>query len=174
MQTVLNLAYGSNLHRARIEARISVREVLGTVLLPNWGLRFHKQGSDDSGKCNLIESPGEVAFGLVYAFSAKDKARLDEIEGVGKGYQNVALPMQGFDLGTTGLNGNEEVFAYLALDTHVDDTLVPYDWYHSFVRRGAEKCNFPVEYLSHIDSFAARRDPNESRRKQNIDILNAL
>ena len=172
--TILNLAYGSNLHRARISARVEVQAVLGPVKLIDWGLRFHKQGADDSGKCNIIPSPGEVAHGLVYAFSATDKSKLDEIEGVGKGYRNVALPVTTFDLSQSSLTGSEEVFAYLAIDSHVSDSLIPYDWYHAFVRQGAAACGFPDEYLDHIDSFEYRRDPNESRRQENFDILNRL
>ena len=174
MPHILNLAYGSNLHRARIAARVEIQAVLGTVKLIDWGLRFHKQGTDDSGKCNLIAAPGEVAYGLVYAFSSTDKSRLDEIEGVGKGYRNVALPLTEFDLSQSTLLGTEEVFAYLAVDSHVNEELIPYDWYHAFVRQGAAACGFPDEYLAHIDDFTYRRDPDESRRQQNIDILNLL
>ena len=172
MATVLNLAYGSNLHRPRIEARVEIRAILGTIALPDWGLRFHKQGSDASGKCNLIPAPGETAYGVVYAFSHDDKTELDKIEGVGKGYRNVALPLQDLDLSESDLKGHEQVFAYLAVDTHINETLVPYDWYHAFVRDGAEQCGFPREYLAHIDSFDYRRDHDESRRHHNLRILN--
>ncbi|MEM7466770.1 MAG: gamma-glutamylcyclotransferase family protein [Pseudomonadota bacterium] len=169
---ILNLAYGSNLHRGRISARVDIQATLGVVRLPDWGLRFHKLGSDDSGKCNLISAPGEVAYGFVYAFSAQDKQTLDEIEGVGKGYRNVALSLATLDLGASKLKGDEEVFAYLAVDSHINETLIPYDWYHGFVRTGAEQCDFPHAYLEHIDQFEHRRDPDESRRAQNFAILN--
>ena len=64
LKTILNLAYGSNLHRARIEARVEIQSIVGIVALPNWGLRFHKIGADGSGKCNLTQSQGETAYGL--------------------------------------------------------------------------------------------------------------
>ena len=171
MKTVLNLAYGSNLHRARIEARVEIQAVLGVVALPDWGLRFHKQGADNSGKCNLIPCAGETAYGVVYAFSGEDKNTLDEIEGVGKGYRNVALPLRDFDLSRSKLHGHEEVHAYLAVETHIDENLVPFDWYHGFVREGASQCGFPQGYLNHIDGFSHRRDHDEERRSQNFRIL---
>ena len=171
MNYILNLAYGSNLHRARIEARVKIQSVLGTICLPDWGLRFHKRGTDDSGKCNLIRSAGEKAYGIVYAFSQADKAVLDEIEGVGKGYQNVALDLSKCFLGDAQLTGDEKVFAYLAVDASIDNKLVPFDWYHGFVREGASQCGFPQDYLDHIDGFEHRRDQDESRRAQNFALL---
>lgn len=171
MNTLLNLAYGSNLHRARIEARVDIQSIIGTVVLPNWGLRFHKIGSDGSGKCNLIPSPGETAYGMVYAFSSSDKSRLDEIEGVGKGYENIALPLGELDISAANLKGDEQVFAYLAVDSDINDALQPYDWYHRFVRHGAEQCGFPPHYLAHIDSFPCGQDRNTRRREENLRIL---
>jgi gamma-glutamylcyclotransferase len=171
VKTILNLAYGSNLHRARIQARVEIQSILGTVFLPNWGLRFHKKGTDGSGKCNLVRAPGEAAYGLVYAFSAHDKSLLDKIEGVGNGYEDVTLPLGELDLSHCTLHGSEQVLAYLAVDTDIDDDLLPYDWYHRFVRQGAEQCGFPPHYLAHIDSFTHHRDPDESRRTANLGIL---
>lgn len=173
MKTLLNLAYGSNLHRARIEARVDIQSIIGTVMLPNWGLRFHKIGSDGSGKCNLIPSLGETAYGIVYAFSAEDKFRLDEIEGVGKGYENIVLPLAELDISQTTLEGNEQVFAYIAIETDINDELLPYDWYHDFVRQGAEQCGFPPNYLGYINSFTYRKDENIDRRQANLEVLSA-
>lgn len=170
-KTILNLAYGSNLHRARIEARVKIQSIVGTIVLPDWGLRFHKIGADGSGKCNLIQALGETAYGLVYAFSAEDKSRLDEIEGVGNGYEDVALPLDTLSIDSARLRGDERVVAYLAVESDINDDLLPYDWYHGFVRLGAQRCGFPPTYLAHIDSFTHCADPDESRRAVNLGIL---
>lgn len=171
MKQILNLAYGSNLWRARIAARVNIATVYGTLVMPGWGLRFHKRGSDGSGKCNLIQSPQETAYGIVYGYSPEDKIKLDKIEGVGQGYIDAPIALDAFDLSATSLRGDETVLAYLAVESHIDESLIPYDWYHGFVRKGAEQCGFPGHYLAHIESFAQQRDTNEVRRKENLAIL---
>ncbi len=164
MPTIRYLAYGSNLHPARISARLGTITKLGTTELPGWSLRFHKYGNDGSGKCNLIADPSSVAYGAVYEFSSERKQRLDAIEGVGKGYHDVRIELPRFG----------EAWVYLAEPSHIDDALQPYDWYHAFVLRGTELNRFPDAYIAEIQNVPAVQDPNEKRRRDNQAILDSI
>ena len=160
MDTTLYLAYGSNLLPARLAARLSALTAVGVTELPGWRLCFHKLGTDGSGKCNLVADSNAVAHGALYQFSLDDKSRLDVIEGVGNGYTGKLIEVP--DIG--------ESYVYLADPAHIDNRLVPYDWYHAFVASGARHHQFPPEYLAEIDSVATIRDPDETRRTENLRI----
>jgi gamma-glutamylcyclotransferase len=163
LQTIRYLAYGSNLLPARIGARLNNVRSLGSVELDGWRLCFHKLGADGSGKCNLIADPQSVAYGAVYELSQVDKERLDSIEGVGHGYSDttIELPQYG------------PAWVYLAESSHIDDHLLPYDWYHAFVLYGAKHHQFPSDYLFDINRVTSMPDYDESRRVENLAILDS-
>ena len=164
MHTMLYLAYGSNLHPSRIGARIGSITALGTVSLPGWKLRFHKYSEDGSGKCNLTADPSSIAFGTVYELSQKMKERLDVIEGVGHGYRDTQITLPEF--GATCI--------YLAEPSHIKEGVLPYDWYHAFVVKGAELNHFPNTYVTNIRDVQFIQDPNEERRNANLSILRSI
>lgn len=164
MQTIRYLAYGSNLHPARISARIPAITFIGTTELPGWALCYHKSSEDGSGKCNLIADPSSIAYGAVYEFSIGNKQHLDAIEGVGRGYTDTYIQLP--ELG--------KAWMYLAQPSHIDDRLIPYDWYHAFVARGAQYHNFPAEYVDAINRVEFIRDPNVKRRADNLAIANSI
>jgi len=163
MSSILYLAYGSNLLPARLNARLGAVDLRGTAALPGWELRFHKLGADGSGKCNLVSHASARAHGAVYEISLAAKTRLDEIEGVGRGYSGVTIELADFG----------EVYVYLAEAVHIEETLVPFDWYHAFVLAGAELHNFPRDYCAQIAGVATRTDPDEARRHANRALLEA-
>lgn len=163
LKTIRYLAYGSNLHPARIGARLGSVAALGSTRLSGWALRFHKSGADGSGKCNLIADPAALAYGAVYDISLADKRRLDAIEGLGNGYLEESIELAVFG----------EARVYLAERSHIDDRLMPYDWYQAFVVRGARHHRLPAAYIDQISAIEVVRDPDEARRSRNLAILNA-
>ncbi|MFT4562439.1 MAG: gamma-glutamylcyclotransferase [Gammaproteobacteria bacterium] len=163
METIRYLAYGSNLLPARIGARLDSFVTLGTTALPGWRLCFHKMGADGSGKCNLIVDPRGRAYGAVYELSLGDKTHLDAIEGVGKGYSDKSIELDAFG----------PAWVYLAEPSHIDDQLIPYDWYHSFVLYGARHHRFPADYIHEITDVACVPDQDLNRRTENLAILNS-
>ena len=163
MQTIRYLAYGSNLHPARIGARLGAVTPLGTIELPGWALRFHKFSEDGSGKCNLIAEPASAAYGVVYEFSLENKQYLDAIEGVGRGYTDARIELPRFG----------EAWVYLAEPSYINEDLVPYDWYHAFVLDGARLNKFPAPYVAQITRVAPNRDPDPQRRADNMAIIDS-
>lgn len=122
MTKIYYLACGSNLHPARLVARVPSARVVGVVEMPGFVLAFHKCSIDGSGKCMLYTEQGadHKAFGVLYEFDANEKAKLDEVEGKGKGYIE--------QLAQFPLNGETYTpYIYIAQSTHIDATLVPYN-----------------------------------------------
>lgn len=161
MRTIKYLAYGSNLLPTRLGARIEILHTLGIVELRGWALRFHKAGSDGSGKCNLVVDAQQTAYGVIYEISANSHAKLDKIEGVGKGYISTQISTAEFG----------DTHVYLAQASHIDEGLVPYDWYHAFVLSGAKFHDFPTDYVANITAVVTKADADIPRSKANFSIV---
>ncbi|WP_373988109.1 gamma-glutamylcyclotransferase family protein [Duganella sp. BuS-21] len=166
MTKIYYLAYGSNLHPARLVARVPSARVVGVVEMPGFVLAFHKRSVDSSGKCLLYSEQGasHKAFGVLYEFDAHDKANLDAVEGKGKGYIEKLVQFH--------LNGQTYTpYIYIAESTHIDGTLIPYHWYKSLVLIGARYHGFPPEYVATIEATPSKRDPDAIRTQENEKLL---
>jgi len=93
----------------------------------------------------------------IFEITAADKLILDGIEGVGFGYSEIMLSIPGVG----------RCHSYVAEESHIDDSLLPYDWYHEMVLIGARTHGFPDDYLKRIESRQALRDPDPNRRTEN-------
>ena len=137
------------------------------------GLNFDSSNSNVDIKHNRLEdingSRG-IAMGssgvhvAVYELSASDKQLLDRIEGVGKGYTDVTIDVPGFGRCAT----------YIAAESYVDETLVPYDWYREMVLLGCRELALPQDYVARIERVAARPDPEPQRQAENWRIVERL
>jgi len=160
------LAYGSNLHPFRLMQRVPSAKPIGVVPMPGKRLAFHKRSQDGSGKCLFFEPGGahDIIYGVVYEFDAAEKSKLDALEGLGKGYneQLVAAPLNG---------ETYQAYAYVAASTHIDASLVPYDWYKDMVLLGARYHRLPSEYIAKIEAVASVPDPDPKRAATNEAIL---
>lgn len=160
---MLYAAYGSNLHPQRLRSRTASARLLGTAYLADWSLRFHKRSVDRSGKCSIAMGRSGVHV-AVYELSASDKQLLDRIEGVGKGYTDVTIEVPGFGRCAT----------YIAAESHVDEALVPYDWYREMVLLGCRELALPQDYVARIERVAATPDPEPQRHEENWRVVERL
>ncbi len=163
------LAYGSNLHPERLRRRLGYVKLLRTVKLEGFRLSFEKRGRDGSGKCNLYRTSHGlgVAHGAIFEISRAGKRLLDGIEGLGKGYREELLDLN-------GSGHREKVFAYVAEHTHIDEELRPYSWYRELVVLGAEFHGFPDEYVKSIKSIHALQDADWNRRRENEVLVRKI
>ena len=143
--------------------RCSTASLLGVARLDGYGLEFHKQSRDGSGKCS-ITSPGDGVWLAVYGMSADDKKLLDAIEGVNNGYLDITVDVPGFSPCNT----------YVAEASHIDDQLLPYDWYRALVLAGCRYHGFPAEYRDRIAALPTRQDPDTRRSTDNFALLDRL
>jgi len=157
------LAYGSNLHPHRLRARVPSARVVNTVELTGWQLRFHKRSIDDSAKCNLVYTANvnDRAWGAVYEIAFCEKPALDQAEGLGIGYSEASI----------AINGIGEVFFYTASTEWIDENLLPYCWYHNFVVDGARYHRFPHTYIERLQRQPFIIDEDLQRRSLNQAIL---
>lgn len=153
-------AYGSNLHPIRLNERISSAQLVATSFVPNWSLQFHKRSKDGSGKCNIL-SGGNGIHVAVFDISVADKRLLDRIEGLGTGYSEIMLAVPGIG----------PCVSYAAESSHIDDSLLAYDWYKELVLLGARVHGFPENYLERINSVPVRQDPSPERRADSWKIV---
>lgn len=160
------LAYSSNLHPRRLVARVPSARPLGHVKLQDLELSFHKRSVDGSGKCTLSERKGAVSHGVLYEFASDEKPLLDAVEGT-KGYlqQQMKCSVSGVQY---------LAYLYVASSTHLDPSLVPYEWYKQLVIAGARYHNFPLDYLSALSAIPSRPDLDSERATSNEKLVRDL
>jgi gamma-glutamylcyclotransferase len=171
---VISLAYGSNLHPFRLTQRVLSATPISVVSMPGMRLAFHKRSDDGSGKCLFYESRGaeDMMFSVAYEIDAAEKPMLDDLEGLGRGYneQQVAFPLNGV---------TRQALMYVAASTHIDATLAPYNWYKEMVVLGAQYHRLPADYIAKIEAVVAVPDPNPNRAAnravivENMRVINA-
>ncbi|KAA6406891.1 MAG: hypothetical protein FRX48_09389 [Lasallia pustulata] len=81
-QTTYYFGYGSNLWLDQMRRRCPSSNHIGIAILHDW-----KWIICDRGYANVIPSPGDSVWGMVYILSAHDEAYLDRNEGVPTIYQ---------------------------------------------------------------------------------------
>ena len=161
---MLYFGYGSNMPRARIEARLGHVERLGAASLSGWRLAFHKWSADGSGKCDAVftGNPADRLWGVLDRLTSEQMAKLDDIE---TGYDRTMVEAS-FEGGT----GRATV--YVAQESRIDSRLRPYHWYKELVLAGARELNLPSDYIASIEAVTSCPDPCRARTDRNRALLN--
>lgn len=160
MPRLFYFAYGSNLHPARMRARVPSARAVCRADLRGFSLAFHKRGADGSGKCTLQRRPGSLphVLGVVYALDPNERPRLDALEG---GYRGHWLQLRaGHDARPLW------AFSYVAETAHVDARLRPFSWYRALVVGGARAHGLPRDYVRWLARTAAVADPDRRRHRR--------
>jgi hypothetical protein len=162
-------AYGSNLHPVRLKKRVPSATPIAPIELPGGTLHFNKAGNDGSSKCSisLTRDFNRSIWGVLYSLHYSEVHLLDKAEGVGFGYKKSLLMVthQGVEI---------PAFTYLVQDSHVSESMVPYDWYHQLVLHGARYFGFPEDYISRIESIESLPDRHTERASENSLLLGEL
>ena len=158
-EPVVYFAYGSNMSTARLRERMPSCKALGIATLPGHALHFHKRSADKSGKCNAFASGNDSSvIGVLFSFDPAERARLDEAEGVGSGYEHAMVTV------INDKGRRRKVLTYLATPDYIDDSLKPYSWYKDFVLSGGREHGLPPEYIAeYIQSVETTEDPDTTR-----------
>lgn len=162
--SVRYFAYGSNMASHRLLQRLPKAKYTGLAKLAQHRLSFRKNDAGLSGKCD-IELTGRVAdevIGVVYEICLEDKQRLDQIEGLGTGYDEKTVELRTL--------AGEILFAvaYFAID--IDRSMIPYHWYKQHVLRGAIEHNLPQSYIKLIEATPSKPDPDDRRDLRELAI----
>lgn len=176
----LYFAYGSNLCLPRIRHRIPGVGKVARARLDGHALRWHKRGSDGSGKCSIEKVGGEsVVHGALFEVPTEERPVLDRIEGLGVGYRETEVQVvpsaspggAGSGNGTPLDADRVPAWTYVATDSHVVDDLRPFRWYKALVLAGAAAMAFPSAYLDGIRAVRALEDPDTRRASRNRRFL---
>lgn len=159
-------AYGSNLCVERILARTPSVEVAAIGTIEGYRFAFHKRSADGSAKADAFLSgdPSDQVWGVVYTLSERDKRVLDGFEGLGVHYDQRLVEV-------SARSGDcFEAWVYVARPEHIDETVLPFDWYRYFCVHGAAQHGFPQEYRARMAAVEARADfdPQRERREQSV------
>jgi hypothetical protein len=159
-------AYGSNMSLPRLQQRVPSATALGVAVLQGHRLVFHKAGRDGSAKCDAAVSPrrSDSVHGVLCHMASRHKPRLDEAEGLGRGYEHKTINLQLTD-------GSIRVaLTYYATD--IDANLRPYSWYLEHVMRGAHAHRLPDFYTMAIAGVDTVQDPDQERHRMELAIYN--
>lgn len=161
---VLYFAYGSNLPRTRIEARLGEVEVVCTGWLKSHRLCFHKRGGDGSGKCDAHFSGDaqDEVHGALFRLAASQLERLHGIEGTGYECREVVVDTAAGKCGAV---------TYVALEHAITDNLQPFDWYLALVRQGMREHQLPAWYGDALDAVQAGIDANAARARHHFELI---
>jgi len=164
--TFMYFAYGSNMLSRRLRAtdRTPSARAIGTGYVKARRLTFDKQGVDGSGKCD-IEATGnsqDRVYGVLYEIDRDEKTALDQVESLGKGYDDLVVRVNTRD-------GELDALTYTALLK--TPGLKPYHWYRALVIAGAKEHGLPDGYVDWLRTFEARADSDAERREAQQAIL---
>lgn len=165
---MLYFAYGSNMSSARLNARVPSARRIGRGTLHGYELRFHKEGTDGSGKCDAYATgrAEDRVIGVLYEMATAEKPDLDRAEGLGHGY--LARHVSVVDrYGRT-----RSAMTYCAI--RLDSALQPYSWYLRHVLVGARESRIGESYLQRLASVAALADPDDDRDRRERAIHRRL
>ncbi len=148
----LYFAYGSNLHHARMRARVPSSVFVTRARVPAGRLSLDKRGNDGSGKANLARAGGDGVWGVVYRIDSEHWERLDAYE---PGYDRVPV-----DLLT---EMGEALTAHTYVARILTDSPIPFDWYKRFLVEGAREHALPARWIATLEELPEKPDPRENR-----------
>lgn len=164
MAMLLYFAYGSNMLRERLVARVSTARAVAVGVVRDYRLDFAKVSKDESGKGDIVSSIGGEVWGVLYEFDASQKADLDKHEGPHYLAREVVVS-------TT--EGDQAAWAYTAQPHRRDPSKVPYDWYLALVVAGARQGRLPAAYIQTLENTLFSADADECRTER-TKALSAL
>lgn len=164
--TFVYFAYGSNMlsRRLRASKRAPSAVTIDIGFVQGRRLTFDKVSQDGSGKCDIefTKNPNDRAYGVLFKISSTEKPNLDEVEGLGKGYEEQKICV-------ITKNGESVAVTYVA--TTKEPALRPYHWYKALVVAGAKEHGLPNDYVEWLRTFESQADPNTKRRAENEALL---
>ena len=171
MNTFLYFAYGSNMSERRLTTkdRAPSAKVIGTGVLDNHCLTFHKCSTDGSGKCTIECSESDRVYGVLFEINEDEECKLDKAEGAcgNGGYKKETFKVE---LCNAKCKEYKDVKIYIAKCNYIDRTLKPYTWYKQHVLVGAIEQKLPPCYIDYLMGIEAKEHFNKEKEKCELSI----
>lgn len=130
-------AYGSNMLRARLQARIGRVEDFGWSTLHHHRHGFEKRGADGTGKGTIAPHPSLRVHGVLYAITDGQLAELHRFEG---GYRMIEI-----DVVQQSSAAELRAVSYTAI--RLVGPLTPTEEYLDYYERGMREHGLPEAYI---------------------------
>jgi gamma-glutamylcyclotransferase len=151
--TTLNryyFAYGSNMSAWVMSELCVEHDISGPARLDNYRLAFTRWSSGwRSGVSDIIESPGDVVWGVIYRIGDVCHDALDEMENYGKGYTSTGVDVTRFD---------GKVFhaiTYTVIEKSPQE-IMPSRHYLDTIVEGAAQNKLPADYIRRLKQIKVR------------------
>ena len=151
----LYFAYGSNLSLTQMQSRCPAAKHVGVAVLEGWRWLIGERGYANIVPVTPCSAPNEgschVVYGLVYALTTEDEARLDTYEGVPWAYQKETLTVTLWKGGSVLEKSGQMVDALVYVDKTRTGEGVVRDEYVGRMRRGVQEAKekgLPVEWMN--------------------------
>lgn len=136
---ILYFAYGSNMDKNQMKDRCPEHRFISVAILEGYKLVYDGYSSIRKGAvANIVESPDEIVYGVLYEISKEDKERLDRFEGVPDYYKIKNVKVK-----------DREGKEYIAI-TYYREPLeegLPSEEYQNTIVDAAIELGFPQEYI---------------------------
>ena len=176
MPPTLYFAYGSNLWLHQMSIRCPSSTYLGLAKLSQWRWIINSRGY-----ANIVHSPTDAVWGLVYTLSEEDEERLDVIEGVSSGsYEKQLLTMELWreadgKKSDVEQPGKEELALCYVSEWWVDEAKPNEEYVHRMnmgICDGLEK-GMPVAYVENfMRPFIPEESTEERESKAEVKLFN--
>jgi len=148
----------------RLGKRVQSATCVGNSSLKGYILKFHKVGKDGSAKCDAYYTGKEtdIVHGVLYTIDIVEKKLLDEVEGLGNGYEEKRVDLSRQD------KADGSAFLYYA--TNINDAILPFCWYVHHVLHGAVQARLPIPYIKKIADVTSVKDSDAQRELEERSI----
>jgi gamma-glutamylcyclotransferase (GGCT)/AIG2-like uncharacterized protein YtfP len=134
----LYFAYGSNMDQKQMNERCPGAELVGVASLKDYKLAFTIYSPIRKCGCaDVVASPGDVVYGLLYKLSDDELKKMDDFEGHPIHYRRIEVRIS---------TKNGEVPAYTYEVVTKQTGLVPSKEYLALLTGAAHKYQFPLPY----------------------------
>lgn len=142
---VLYFAYGSNMNQAQMRERCPGAKLLGAAELKDYKLAMTVYSPIRLCGCaDVIQSPGDSVYGLLYQLTREEQNSMDSFEGVPIYYRRITVDVN---------KGGEMIKAYTYEVIDKKENLKTSKEYLGLLQAAAREFTFPREYQSFLESF---------------------
>jgi gamma-glutamylcyclotransferase (GGCT)/AIG2-like uncharacterized protein YtfP len=147
--SVLYFAYGSNLDPDRARERGLDVGTARRASLADYRFAFNKRAKGGGVYANVMSSPYQTAWGVVFRSNEAQLKALDKFEGVPRHYNRTSVRVT-LDDGST-----VEAIAYVACKEYLVREGRPSERYLGYILSGARFHRLPATYIEKIERLAA-------------------
>lgn len=134
----------------RLRARVARAEPVGPAHISGWQLVFDKPGGDGTGKANLVQTPGAIAWGVLFEIDEDAWSTLDRFE---PGYARCSFRFER----RSGASLEAHAYLYPAPDSKpgAHQPGPPTREYLRHIIDGAQEHGLPEDYIEKLRTFGA-------------------